>query len=323
VNLAYIAPLERAWARMKVLLFRPVQPGIWLLLGLAAFLGGEQYWRSSFGARIPGRAEVDRWRESLSDPTFVAFMAAFGPLILVLAIFFTWVFSRGAFVFLDDVVRSRAEIADPWRRFHRQGNSLFLWKLGFGLFTLLVWAATLGPFAMALWSLDPGQTVPWSLIAPLVAVIVVVGLLLAFVDVLLKHFVVPLMWAHDLRTLQAWRRLFPLLRGRPGAFVLYGLFVLILGLLAVVAILVFGLGTLCTGFCALVIPVIGAAVLLPITIPLRSLGPEFLSQFGPEVFPPLPAPREIDPDAGRPMPVIPPVAPPPWGGPGAPPDSSS
>jgi hypothetical protein len=320
MTLGYIAPLQRAWQRMTALLFQPVQPGVWLLLGVAAFLGGEQYWKASFGARLPGREEIDEWRDMLQDPMFLGFVIVFGTLGLILGLLFAWIFSRGAFVFLDDVLHCRTDIAEPWTRFRRQGNSLFLWVLGFGLVSLLVWTAALWRFASTLWSLESG-TLPWSLVVPMIAVAVMVGLVMAFVQMLTYHFVVPLMWAHGLTVLQAWSRFLPVLFARPGAFILYGLFVLALTMLAVVAVIGFGLGTLCLGFCALAIPVIGAAVLLPISIPWRALGPEFLSQLGPEVFPPLPPPRPIDPDAGRPMPVIAPQAPAPWGGPGTPPES--
>ena len=40
-----------------------------------------------------------------------------------------WVSSRGKFVFLDDVLYDRAEIAEPWRRYRKAGNSLFAFRL--------------------------------------------------------------------------------------------------------------------------------------------------------------------------------------------------
>src|SRR5262245_47333113 len=125
MSIGYLAPFDRAWKRMRVLLFEPVQPGVWLLLGVAAFLGGGQYGRFSF--TFPWRDDVIRGPES-----FLPFLLVFGPLLLLLGLASAWIFSRGAFVFLDDVLHSRVEIAEPWKRFARQGNSLFLWKLGFG-----------------------------------------------------------------------------------------------------------------------------------------------------------------------------------------------
>jgi hypothetical protein len=314
----YIRPLQKAWTRMIVLLFQPVQPGVWLLLGVAAFLGGEQYWNAGAGGRLPGPEEM---RQFLEDPFLRLFLFTFVPIALAIGLVFSWIFARGAFVFLDDVLHCRSLIADPWTRFRRQGNSLFFWKLGWGLFAVLLFTAALWRFASDMWAQPAGTDHPWSLVVPMIAVTVVLVFALGFVQVLVHHFVVPLMWAYDLRILQAWRRFLPVLRAHLGAFVLYGLFVLVLGVLAVLAVVVFGFGTLCVGFCAIAIPVLGAAVLLPISIPWRVLGPEFLSQLGPEVFPPLPPPRPIDPDAGRPMPVVPPQAPAPWGGPGTPPES--
>jgi len=312
MTLAYGLPLSRAWRRMRVLLFAPAQPNVWLILGVAAFLAGEQYSRFGLGYRFPWREGFPHWH----GPGLFIFLAFFAPFLLALALLFAWIFSRGTFVFLDDVLRSRAEIAEPWRRFARQGNSLFLWQLGFGATGLLVFAVTAGPLLWRTWHLDTSDGFPWAFFLPALGLLLPLGLLLAIVSVLTHHFVVPLMWAHDLKVLEAWRRLLPLLGAQPLAFLLYLLFLLVLAVATVVAFILFGFGTLCMGFCAVAIPVIGAAVLLPITIPWRALGPEFLAQFGPEVFPPLPEPHVIDPDAGRPVPVVPPQAPPPWGGPG-------
>ena len=46
-------------------------------------------------------------------------------------------------MFLDNVVHDRVEIARPWREYQKEGNSLFVWRLLFGLFTFAVFGGIL------------------------------------------------------------------------------------------------------------------------------------------------------------------------------------
>ena len=44
-------------------------------------------------------------------------------------------------MFLDNVVHNRAEIAKPWREFRKEGDSLFLWRLVFGIVAIAIFVA--------------------------------------------------------------------------------------------------------------------------------------------------------------------------------------
>ena len=63
-------------------------------------------------------------------------------------------------------------------------------------------------------------------------------------------------------------------------FLLYGIFILFLWLVAAAVIVVFGLVTCCIGFLILIIPYIGTVLLLPVYYTFRALSVEFLEQFG-------------------------------------------
>src|SRR2546425_6813801 len=121
------------------MLFRPFRPETWLVLGFAAFLseflssheGGRYAWRGNRGAQL---AHHMGWFTGFS---FSHLALAIGSVVavIVLAVFVVllWVNCRGKFIFLDDVVRGRAAIVEPWKRFHRLGHSLFAWTLVFEL----------------------------------------------------------------------------------------------------------------------------------------------------------------------------------------------
>jgi hypothetical protein len=317
---AYAVPLERAWQRMVLLLFKPFRLAVWLVLGFAAFIGAN--WRGGFG--FGGSSWRRGWddpnpvlwvRNALDEPFWVGFFLAAGLVLLAIGLVLAWVFARGAFVFLDDVLRARIAIVEPWQRFARQGNSLFLWRLALGLLGLLLAGLLLLfwlPVIRVAWQGgEPGWPEIWpGLTATFAAV--PVFLLFAVVQVLLDHFVVPVMWAHGLTTNDAWRRFLPVLRAHPGPFVVYVLILIGLGIATVAAVLAFGAVTCCCGFCLLAIPYVGSVITLPITVFLRALGPEFLSQFGdalPTLPPPMPA-QDLPPPAYA-VPPPPPPEPPP------------
>jgi predicted PurR-regulated permease PerM len=81
-------------------------------------------------------------------------------------------------------------------------------------------------------------------------------------------------------TSQAWRTFLPILRERLGAFVVYGLFLVVVYIGLLIALIPAIILTCCVLGCLLLIPFIGAVVWLPVSYSIRAFGPEFLAQFG-------------------------------------------
>jgi hypothetical protein len=289
VNVTYMAPLRRAWARTKRMLFRPARLETWLVLGFAAWIseflsgghtGGQYTWH-----RDRAREIGERIMEFLHNPVVIASAAAIGIVLVVVFIVLLWVSSRGKFIFLDNVVSERPGIVEPWKRFKRQGNSLFIWSLLFGLACLALFAVIALPFIVALRALWSEGAFHWAALGGLVglvAMLVPIMIVLAFISLYLSDFVVPIMYKHDLSASAAWGRFLALFRQHPGSFVLYGLFVFVLWLVAILAMMVVGFSTCCIGFVLLALPYVGSVVLLPVYVTFRGLGPEFLAQFGPD-----------------------------------------
>ena len=299
MNVSYLGPLQSAIARARNILFTPFRLETWFALGFAAFLsdwfsggwGHSGLGRKSTLGYFPGghfptpALPGFRLHDLLPALVWGPLMAGLVLLALIVGVVFLWLGSRGKFVFLEDVALGRTAIVEPWNRTAPLGNSLFLWKLGFtivsGLLILGLVFATIGS-ALLGWL---GFHAPVAMAPPIVggiALVGFVGLLVAFVGLLLDDFVVPLMYRHGIRTNEAWRRFLPLLREHLGRFVLYALLVLVLFVALGAAVLAAGLATCCVGFLLFATPYVGQVVLLPLHVAYRALGPEFLAQFGPE-----------------------------------------
>ena len=289
MSIDYIDPLERSWARAKRMLFRPFNLDFWLALGFAAFLanlgegGGGFQWSRPLQGQTSGDVAQDI-HDFLHEPYTLWILGIVLVVILMLGIVLGWVGARGKFIFLDDVLHERAAIVEPWKRFRRIGNSLFLFQLlvgsGFLAVFLVLFGGLVRTVLLSIWRDGTFPDFePWSFVIPaLIAVPLWLVALILFT--LSKHFVVPIMWKHDLGAIAAWKRFGPLLTDRPGAFVVYLLFLLALGIALLAAFFVAGVCTCCVGFLLMAIPYIGSVVLLPIFVPWRLLGPEFLAQFG-------------------------------------------
>jgi hypothetical protein len=304
MHIAYFEPLTLAWERMKHILWRPFDLAKWLVLGFSVWLagladsagGGGWKWildendfphRSYHGSRGGGweeAGEVLLWLPLL----FIVIMAIAAILVVIL-----WLSSRAKFIFLDNVVHNRAEIVAPWHRFHKLGNSLFLWRLGFivasGLIILVLLLLFFAPAATFSFS-DALAGLSYAAMIFGVLVMIVFGILAAYVALFLEGFVIPIMYKYELKATQAWGYFLPWLKSRPLPFFLYGLFVFGLALCFVIFF-----SMICVLTCCIVaLPYVGTVIMLPIWVTYRLFSVEFLTQFDPgfDLFtPPLPEPE--------------------------------
>jgi hypothetical protein len=301
MNIEYFEPLSRAWNRMTRALFRPFNLSNWLVLGFTAFLAGllDSQGGGGGGSRYTGGQDVD-WRDVANFPHTVwdwlmdhavwFFLIMFGlAVVMVIGIILTWLSSRGKFMFLDNVVHERAKVIQPWHQFRREGNSLFLWRLVFGLICLAVFSILLirGFFIATLISQEGFHSDVVMTIVKMVLFIIPVGIIIAYILLFLNNFVVPIMYINNVTASQAWGRFLLLFREHWIWLILYGLIVLILRILVIVCVIMVGLFTCCLGFILLAIPYIGTVILLPISYTFRAFSLEFLEQFGPDytIFP--------------------------------------
>jgi len=290
----YVGAAKRAWNRMEIILFRPFDMGKWFALGFTAWLatilqsssggGGPDFSYSGENTQhsVEGlKGEVATFLDQYGIMILIIFGLVF-LVMLAIAMVLAWVQARGHFMFLDNVIRNRALVKRPWKKFRRQGNTLFLWNIAVGLIFLLAlgFVAAIGVLSVYPY-IKYGSKVflavsGVSLAGFLGLALIILG---AYIGCFLKDFVTPLMRARDLTVLPAWKCFLELFKKMPGTFLLYGLFKT--GLLILVNIAVAGvvIATCCMAGCLLAIPYIGTVIYLPVLVFHRSLGPEFLAQF--------------------------------------------
>jgi hypothetical protein len=303
--ITFVDPLSRAVERMRQMLFQPFDLVKWLVLGFSAWLAGlasgagggtgasnfdsDAWDRPGDVLRECGHA----WDRLLENVFLLPLGLLLISLLLVIVLLLLWISSRAKFIFLDNVVHDRAQIKEPWKRFQRLGNSLFLWRFGFvaACFAVLMGVAllVLAPAAtLSLHDAVRGLSFAGMFLGILLAA--VIGVVIAYILLLLENFVIPIMYRFDLKATDAWRAFLPWLRAHPGWFFLYGLFVL---LAAIPVAFVIALLVCCT-CCIVALPYIGTVILLPMWVAYRALGPEFLAQFDPKfdlftpALPPIP-----------------------------------
>jgi hypothetical protein len=319
MQIAYVDPLLKSWERMKEALFHPFDLRKWFVLGFTAFLAGLTSgnpggnFSYNFGKRdtnIPDLetlpARVMEWLSA--HPVWLLVIMAAIILLMVVALILTWLSCRGAFMFLDNVVHNRAQVVAPWHQFRLQGNSLFLWRAGFGLVCLFLFLPLLVLSFLTFVPILRGHLSPDHLFNFIATVLI--GLLLmigiGYISLFTNNFVVPIMYKYNLKAIAAWQQFMPLLSNHLGYFLLYGLFLVPLAIGVVFAILLGGCMTCCVGFLLLILPYVGSVVLLPVTVAFRAFSLEFLAQWGPEysLFPVTELP-EAGPPAPPPIPIQP------------------
>lgn len=295
MNISYVEPLGRAWGRMRRILFTPFDLGAWLVLAFSAWLaglmdggfGGVSHvggWEDRGEAKEVMRGMGRAWDAIAERIVWLPLIVFVIAVVVAVLLALLWVSSRAKFIYLDNVAHSRARIVEPWSRLKHLGDSLFLWRLLFGLVVTVVVIAGIWLLILsgAMAALSPGG----SFRGTSIALLVLLGLLgflfivaVAYVGFFLENFVVPIMYRFDMRCTQAWHYFLPWLSQHPWQFIFCGLFVLLLFVVVGTIVFVAGLFTCCLGLLILAIPYVGTALLLPLLVTYRAFGPEFLAQF--------------------------------------------
>lgn len=318
MSVSVISAASSAWDRMVRVLFQPFDFVKWLILGFCAFLaflfegggggsgGGDFSGRSSPGGRGGGlgnrqfadlqRNPVAEAREALASgeqwiqanvPLTVVIAAGVILLVLLLValtVLVLWLNSRGKFMFLDGIVHNRGAVIEPWRRFKSLANSLFWFRLVFGVLSafisgvILLGAAAIAWPDIVAWTFASNAVTALALGIPLSVLWVLLYWAIYF---LLKDFIVPVMYLRDVRVMAAWR-IFgrEVLRGHFWALVRFYLLAILIAIVAWVAMFILMCATLCIFACLVALPYIGSMVLLPYFVFNQAYGLAFLEQLG-------------------------------------------
>lgn len=289
-SISLIRPLRPAWERMRLVLFRPFDVRKWLALGFCSWLaglsGGESgiryYGNDKESLHHVERALAHAGETAMQNLALTLSIAAIVVFLVVLVlVVLLWLGSRGEMMFLSGVVRNCGKVASPWREFRRESRTLFRFRLvlsGGGMVLILLFLLLI---------VLTVQRAPEGLSSARLcsmfflgggALTVCAGLLTA--TILTNHFVVPILYLRRGTCLAAWREMLGLLGRYRIEFILYLLFQIVLGMGVVLSVLLVVICSCCLGAILLMLPVIGAVLLLPITVFLRNYQLLYLAQFG-------------------------------------------
>jgi hypothetical protein len=258
-----IAPAMETTKRQ---LFSPVRWERWARLAVVCFLSGELSgggWGGGYFPRSHGGSRhfwgflsfdhpLPRWPlEAL--PWILLIVGAAGLTLLL----FLYVSSVFRFILFEAVLHDRCRLGDGWRRWQAQGQSYFLWIIGYTFATVAVIGVVIGTPVVLAWRAgifrEPGHHI--GLLVGGGALLLGVFLALLVLSVLgslfAKDFVVPVMALENVGILGGWRRVLPMLGVEKGAYALYVLMKMILAIGA-----------------AMVVAVVDVLVLLAILIPV-------------------------------------------------------
>lgn len=278
-------PIQPALDHTKRILFQPFSLGKWFVLGFCAFLahlggGGSLNYNQAFDrTRLAREGHLAEWAGA-HLPLVILLGALLVVFLLGLGVLFQWLASRGAFMFLDGVARDRAAVVEPWDRFRDRGNQVFRFRLVLILVTLGFLAVVVGAGFLVVLPAFRAQAFGRSAFLPLLLVggILLLGLLaLLAVSLLLKDFVVPIMYRRDLDLPVAWGVLRQeLLPGHGWQFLGFYLMTLVLWIPAALL----AIAIICLTCCVALLPYLSSVALLPISVFFRCYSLCFLEQFG-------------------------------------------
>jgi hypothetical protein len=280
-------PFGAAFELMKKILFQPFDFTKWLVIGFAAFLSGA--WGGGFQFRFPTggnwnfKSTSYNHHATISDslpPWLLPFLFVVVAVIIIFAFVFAWIASRGRFIFMDCVVKNRAAIVEPWKDYRREGNSFFLFSIAVGLVAVVIMAALVLLFLVPLGLFSGGKITDGLGVVAICGLIffALIWVALTIIFAVVTQFMAPVMYRRRCLAREAFFDVWRLIRTRPGPFVLFVLFGIVLAL----AMLVAGTVVSCLTCCIAGLPYVSSVVFLPAFVWLLGFKLLFLRQFGPE-----------------------------------------
>jgi len=291
-RISVIDPISPAIEYVRLMLFKPFDLSKWLIIGFCA-------WLAQLGQGGGGGGGGNGWKEHGDGPCLEAIKSSILahlaviilvaaiviPIIIIIAVVFCWLRSRGQFMFVHCVAGNKAEVVVPWNKFARHGNSLFLFRivLGFIGFLVLVIPAAASIFAglvMCATGFNPAAIIG---LTGAIFVVAVVAVLFVLIAKFTTDFVVPIMFLHTESSVAGWKQCLELISGNKAQMLLYILFQIVIFLVIAFIALTICLVTCCCCCCLLVLfvlPYVGTVILLPLIAFKRAYSLFYLRQFG-------------------------------------------
>ena len=292
--ISVLEPITPAIERVKTILFRPFDLEKWFVIGFCAFLAnlGTGNGGSRFNFSAGNRGEPQEFHQFISHAKeyFLINLAWIVPLVIIgfalvitVILVFTWLSSRGRFMFIHCVAHNKAEVKIPWAIFREHANSLFLFRIVLGIigfiviFLPIIFITILVVISISNHSFAIGAIFG---IVFLGLGIFIISICLGLVSKFTTDFVVPIMFLRTVSIRAAWHEFMSVLSINKARFFVYILFQIVITIVIGVLTLALAVFTCCCACCLYLIPYIGTVVLLPIFIFSRSYSLYYLRQYG-------------------------------------------
>ena len=223
--LSGVDAISPAFGQAKRQLFQPFHFALWARLAVIAMMTGE--FSGSCGGGNFSRLQTQRkggefLRFSSAGwerwPDYLPWIGLGVVALTVLALLWIYVDSVFRFVLFDAVLSGKCALRNGWRRWKSQGANYFRWQIGFGLATLAAFGAAIGlPIVAAVVGgvfREPDKHIALLVLGGLGLFLLLITLLVvsSLISLFAKDFVVPVMALENVRVLDGWRRLLPILR---------------------------------------------------------------------------------------------------------------
>lgn len=273
MHISPTAALESAVERTRTLCLEGVTIEKWLTLSLIAWVAS--FGEGGYSAKLPDTSDLPDWLKF--DSPVIWALGAIGAGVGVALI---WLGSRMKLVFIDNVMRRRVLLGEPWNYYARP--ALFLFALRMAFFALIGASALVALFAffgLPPWNhLVPDFSSPSAFFSRFSAVLVVaVPVVISFglLGLFINDFVAPVIVIEQVTgsaaLARAWRAV---TRAGVGNLFVYFLLRIVLSMLLVSVAFVAMLMTCCLG----ALPFLSTVILLPAYVFLMAFSVAFLEQ---------------------------------------------
>ena len=291
VVVSVLDPVEEAFGRMAMVLFKPFDLGKWFVVGFCAWLAylGQGGGGGGGNIRLPSGHGPGESIEMVKDFVLANLFWIIPTVIFVLTVailiglLLVWLSSRGRFMFLHCVALNVAEVKVPWGKYRREGNSLFVFRVVVGLIyfaVMIILMALVAVFIIVPASRSNLSGISLALVLSIfLPVLFAIAIAFALIGKFTKDFVVPIMYLRKSSCVEAWREFMGILRANKCRFLLYILFQIVIGIAIGVIVFAAAMVTCCCACCLLAIPYIGTVLFLPVLIFKRSYSLFYFRQY--------------------------------------------
>src|SRR5580698_4337775 len=238
--------VSAAIQRTKDFLFRPFAWGTYLKLGLVAIITegvGTNFQSSSHRGSSSGQGPSGFSPSSLT-PGMIAVIVAALLLAMVISIAVFYLITRLRFAFFHCLVHSTKELRPGWQIYRVPATRYFWLNVVVGICFLVVVALVAIPFVAGFWRLirdtpqggHPDFALMFTLILPLIPIILLLVLAGALADLILRDWMLPHFALENATAGEAWSSVWSSIKAEKRQFAVYSLLRVVLPVIAMVGL---------------------------------------------------------------------------------------